>query len=194
MVARLMIASVSDILYLWLIPAVILSAIAGKFPSEYTSYYILDRLRQRLDLRWEIEHLEPRPGGTYSWRPVRRSSGSGQWRTVGYLIISFLYVGSAFGISFFISWKTPSEGMGCRGVVELSHMVAWVASFLFTCLVRSVKWRALHRSWSIVFVKDTLLAVPVIAVLLGAFAGKFIFFFFHLPISLQTHPGVTKTQ
>ncbi|KAI9764476.1 MAG: hypothetical protein M1840_008402 [Geoglossum simile] len=179
------------VLYFWLIPAVILSAIAGKFPSEYTSYYILNSLDQKLSIPWNRTHLEPWTGGTYCWRPVKKCRQGEQWRTVGYLIISLLCVGSAFGISFFISWKTPSEGMGCRSVAELFYMVVWVTNFLSTCFVGSEGCRRSYRFWSVVVVKDTLLALPMIAVLLGAFAGKFIIPFSHLS-SYRTHPLTSK--
>jgi hypothetical protein len=182
------------VLYFWLIPAVILSAVAGKFPSEWTSYEILMHLKsgcentprsnngQSQNLTagapesspwpYNLGPIEPWTGGNYNWRPKKELS----WRTAGYCLIAFLCVGLSFGVSFWTSWRTPTRGIGCRGLVELFYFVAWILSFLFTYFGQLWPWGGSFGFWIVVLVKDTLLAVPMIAVLLGAFQGTI-----HLP-------------
>ncbi|KAH0550997.1 hypothetical protein GP486_007641, partial [Trichoglossum hirsutum] len=180
------------VLYFWLIPTVVLSAVAGKFPTEWTAYEILRHLEFNCPLPQEeqgeenqqqnhregedahllrdfgLKRLDPWDGGSYSWRPEIDLD----WATAGYFLFAFLCVGLSFAASFLTSWRTPTVGLGCRGLVEIFYFVAWITSFLLTTLCRWILPRRSFRLWVAVLVKDTILTLPMLVVLLGAFQGR----------------------
>ncbi|KAH0536544.1 hypothetical protein FGG08_006594 [Glutinoglossum americanum] len=152
--------------------------------------------------RWDFDLalLEPWSGGNYSWRP-RKSAGS-RLRTTGHYCAAILCVLSAFAASFTTSWRTPTQGLGCRGIVELAYPVAWITSFAFTLVASWLEPRKdsshgygseqgneqgsevgirggqalpqnLFRLWALVWIKDLFISVPMIAVLLGAFQAPY---------------------
>lgn len=72
-------------------------------------------------------------GGVPTWQPMKFREISGE-----YVWSSLLTLGCAVGIvslpvltAVFISYRTPTEGFGCRTVTQLGFLACWVFSVAF---------------------------------------------------------------
>ncbi|KAI5782080.1 hypothetical protein DFH27DRAFT_579712 [Peziza echinospora] len=158
-------------LYYWLLPAVILSTYTGYFPSRHTSGRVLQRLGQDIGLDIPAGPVESANGGTYTWRPIPNFSTIRQ--SIG-LLLAFLSVSLAFAIAFLLSWVTPTQGLGCRGLTQLGFFAGWIISFGMSCALKRIfaKSRNYKLLWRLVTAKDFFLfAAPMLTVLHVAFMG-----------------------
>ena len=87
------------------------------------------------------------------------------------LATSFISVGLSWAMSFLISWKTPTVGLGGRGICEIVFLVVWLGNFVFTeWLGTRIQGRRLFQ-W--VWMIDTCISFSMLFVLFAAFQGKF---------------------
>ncbi|OCK73418.1 hypothetical protein K432DRAFT_430602 [Lepidopterella palustris CBS 459.81] len=173
-------------LYYWLLPAITLSAAAGAFPTHWTAYVALQPLAEEIEriagLRGvtgslTLSRLQPWSGAIYTWRPRKLFREKHGVTVFG---LAFLSVGGAFVFSFLMSWFTPTIGLGCRSITEMSYFLLWCLSCVLTqlfCLFserfgESSERRARDRYlFFAVMIKDTLFAVPMTLILFLAFKG-----------------------
>ncbi|KAL9078060.1 MAG: hypothetical protein Q9157_003028 [Trypethelium eluteriae] len=166
-------------LYYWLIPAITLSAANGAFPTAETSYVILrpilDYMKRKGTLRTLPQPLKLYSGGSYVWRPFKDLSHISGSRSIGFscitlLHLAFMSIASAWIMSFLMSWYTPTTGLGCRSITELSYFLVWLLSCAMTAILsRMVK--GYFTLFMAIFVKDMFFAVPMVTVLFAAFKG-----------------------
>ena len=158
-------------LYYWLLPAVILSSYTGYFPSRRTSGRVLQRLGRDIGLKIPVGPVESANGGTYTWRPVPNFSTVRQG--IG-LLLAFFSVSLAFAIAFLLSWVTPTQGLGCRGLTQLGFFSGWIISFGMSCALKRMFAKSQNHKllWRLVTAKDFFLfAAPMLTVLHVAFMG-----------------------
>ena len=104
---------------------------------------------------------------TFSIGPDQQTSDH---RHLLHLFIAFLSLGASWALSFMISWRTPTVGIGGRGLCEMAFLVVWLASFMLTqWLGTRAKGRALFL---LVWAIDTFISICAFLVLFVAFQGK----------------------
>lgn len=176
----------------WLGPMVILSAKAGGYPSEWTSVGILRDLEDRLDRPryFDLQPLTPWNGGNYTWRPQKdishRISGRKDARSWFLLSLSVASVTGAWATSFVISFRTPTRGVGARGVAQLSFLAWWLSVGFATGMVEHYnrtnqnlktaedykrRNQTLKTRWIIMSCINMVGAVGILTILLGSFSG-----------------------
>ena len=181
----------------FLLLEIVLSAAAEGWPHQWTPQSPLNALGSELhqydpDFGWQSlgrNEIEPWNGGIYSYRPqknllwrrsnrstvqnkYRFSSGDGSGCHKFLLALAFSSVLVAFGISFMMSWYTPTVGLGGRGIAELTYVTVWISNFVLDEWMASrVEDRRtlFYRVW----VKDTSISFLVILFFLLPFMGKF---------------------
>jgi hypothetical protein len=166
------------VLNYWLIPAIILSAIVGGLPSEWTAVGILDYLQRDTGLRFRLKRLQPWNGGNQTWRPQKdvsvTLSGMSDKRHLflGSLAVASITV-AAF-TSFTMSYFTPTVGAGTRCMVELAFWSWWCINATVTYFIGRYKsgWATTERGWLILIAKDSVFALFTILFLLSAWNGK----------------------
>jgi hypothetical protein len=162
-------------LYYWIFLAIVLSSATGGFASQWTSQSILRQfLKRRSEILAEnhisyenitLRSVEPWDGGNYSWR-YPKGEPTGRRRFL--LVLAFLAVLIPCGLAFAMSWFTPTEGLGDRGLMELSYTAVWLLNWGITnSASRRFKGRALFRImwWNLFWSLATLI------VLFAAFQG-----------------------
>jgi hypothetical protein len=162
-------------LYYWIFLAIVLSSATGGFASQWTSQSILrELLRRRSEILKEnhipyeniiLEPVEPWDGGNYSWR-YPKGELTGRRRCL--LVLAFLAVLFPCGLAFAMSWFTPTQGLGDRGIMELSYTAVWLLNWGITNLAsQHFKGRALFRImwWNLFW------SVATLFVLFAAFQG-----------------------
>lgn len=167
-------------LFYWLIPAVILSAKASGFPSEWTSLGVLTDLQDQIPgLDLSLRRLEPWNGGNYSWRPNKDNSllisGAKDQRCWVLLLLSLLSVTASWTTSFTMSYLTPTRGMGARCLVEICHWCIWIFTAGLTHVVGIVyrnrpNWKKKLWLW-LVGTMDLPIAFGTVLVLFLSFLG-----------------------
>ncbi|KAN0067235.1 hypothetical protein V8E54_014690 [Elaphomyces granulatus] len=145
------------ILFSWLIPAVSLSSMAGGFSNKRSAWRILRRLQTEFDeiqkremqepgmddkLHFEILLFDKKSsipqsikwcGGNYSFRPHQSYHG---WEP------KILYLAAIFPVliatinAVFISYTSPTRGIGCRSLLQLFFFTCWTTSALCTHFLR----------------------------------------------------------
>jgi hypothetical protein len=161
-------------LYYWLIPAIVLSSLAGGWPSQWTSLKVLRELGEDLGCERlaELKPMEAWNGGDYSFR-TRGMGLSGDFLDFTLALASVVI---AFTFSFTMSWNTPTKGLGCRGLTELGFLAGWIVNAVTTLFLRygAVWWKkreAEYWIWKWVWIKNGALAVISLSMLLFPFLG-----------------------
>ena len=144
---------------------------AGGWPSQWTSFNILRKLGKEINCQ-RLVHLrpmEPWSGGDYLFR----LNGRGFWGNVMDFSIAFMVVFVAFLYSFWMSWKTPTVGLGCRGLAEIGFLAGWLLSAISTLSLRAWVGRENQEFlvWKCVWIKNGFLAVISFSMLLLPFLG-----------------------
>ncbi|KAF8538942.1 hypothetical protein BDD12DRAFT_805755 [Trichophaea hybrida] len=169
-------------LYYWLLLAIVLSCMAGGFPTEKIVKWVLQdhQLAEILDLRDKPEILDHRNepelmvlnGGTYSFSVDRKMDARKWWL----LVQSFVAVFSAWGSAFVMSWISPTMGLECRGILQLGYLTIWIANCGINWALHYHfvgKRNQLDQWWQVVMVKDFVLGSLMLLVLVFAFMGWF---------------------
>ncbi|KAI9791415.1 MAG: hypothetical protein M1816_003983 [Peltula sp. TS41687] len=168
-------------LFYWLIPAVILSAKASGFPSEWTSLGVMTDLQDQIPgLDLSLRRLEPWSGGNYIWRPNKDNSlsisGAKDHRRWILLLLSVLSVTASWATSFTMSYITPTKGMGARCLVEVCHWCTWIFTAGVTYVVgfvyrnKSSNWKKKIWFW-LSGTMDLPIAFATVLVLFLSFLG-----------------------
>ncbi|KAI9766014.1 MAG: hypothetical protein M1840_007021 [Geoglossum simile] len=175
-------------LYTFLIPGVLISAMVGEFATKRSSRRILIRLQKQFD---SIQKRHERPsitvfrfnnmpeselyqmlesvGGNYAFRPYQRCQGR---EMVALRIVAALPVLMATICAVMISYTSPTRGIGCRSVLQLLFFAVWVVSAILTNLLsRKIKRPATLWTW--IRVKNLVIFIPQCAIYLAAFCGLF---------------------
>ena len=155
-------------LFYWFIPAIALRAIVGSFPSQETSLRIIKDLATKFEpceRLMRLEVAEPWDGGDYYFRLKDRNCAD--------FLLASLAVSTAFSFSICISYFTPTVGVGCRGLAEILFFGVWFISPLINLTAEAVLKGSDRefRIWTIVGIKDFLIAVSMLTMLLLPFLG-----------------------
>lgn len=162
-------------LYYWIFLAIVLSSATGGFASQWTSQSILRQfLKRRSEILEEnripyeninLEAVDPWDGGNYSWR-YPKDELTGRRRVL--LVLAFLAVLIPCGLAFAMSWYTPTQGLGDRGLMELAYTAIWLFNWGVTNFAsQHFKGRALFRVmwWNLFW------SLATLVVLFAAFQG-----------------------
>jgi len=178
-------------LYYWLLPAIVLSCMAGGFPTDKTVKWVLEDNDLALTLGLRDQKFQPWNGGTYSFAVDRSMDLPKFWL----LVLAFLAVGFAWASAFAMSWISPTKGLECRGMLQLTYLGTWVINCgvnwgLYAVLKWIMGWNEgrlrrwklswlvgntedrLRRWWICVMSKDIFLGAAMLGILLGAFKGE----------------------
>jgi len=159
-------------LYYWLLPAIVLSSIVGGFQTDRTSKWVLKDTRVlTIFPKFKLERLKPWNGGTYSFAVDKKTAP----RKKILWCLAFGAVGCAWASAFLMNWISPTQGLECRGILQLSYGMAWgLNSTLNSAIYRKInnqEWK-LVRSWKWIMVKDVVISTAMLLVLLLAFQGE----------------------
>jgi hypothetical protein len=175
-------------LYTFLIPGVLISAMVGEFATKRSSRKILIRLQEQFDgiakrhgqpntllfrlnnmPESELYQMLKSVGGNYAFRPYQRCWSR---EMVILRIVAALPVLMATMCAVVISYTSPTRGLGCRSLLQLLFFAVWVFSGILTCLLRQ-KFRRPATLWTWIRVKNLAIFIPQCAVYLAAFCGLF---------------------
>ena len=150
-------------LYSWVIPTALLSSLVGGFVSKYSSKGILERLQMDL-VRIELDSGDthcavsvpqispfsripegsaaavyaslPWCGGNYLFAP-RRSRRCRRSSAAAIQCAAIFPTLLAMCSGVFISYTSPTKGIGCRSVVQFGFYAAWVISAGLTNVIQA---------------------------------------------------------
>jgi hypothetical protein len=163
-------------LYYWLLPAIVLSCMAGGFPSSKTSRAVLEDNYLAEVLSLGNQQLQPWNGGTYSLAVDRRMDSRKAWL----LILAYAAVSSAWAFAFATSWISPTPGLKCGGILQLLFLGIWIGNNCLNWgLYKSFKPTRDHdfkRCWKWVMIKDITLSIGMSVVLFVVFKGAILLF------------------
>lgn len=171
-----------SMMFSWLVPTVLLCALVGGYVTKRSAEDVLERLHQRFQVieeyaffnNGEIKETLPLlsrfcadeihaksftyesmewSGGNYTFRPRQSRWGK---RTFFISAISHLPVTCAFLCAVFISYTSPTRGLGCRSVFQLTFGFTWIASAFITQRIR-VWTESGYRQWLYIRIKDTII-------------------------------------
>lgn len=192
-------------LYFWLPFAVLSTAIVGGAQTQNSVPRILNRLREDTDEIFGANREAAQRGGSLMSFPLlefsmseRRVSGGlptwqpdkfDDWTSENHMDIKFFFFGFLMSITIAtipaiaaicVSWRTPTEGFGCRSVTQASFLVSWLLNvtsdwMLSECTRRSRGPRIARgqRIYWITFAKDFLLTSAAIIALTSSAVGVF---------------------
>lgn len=173
-----------SMLYSWLIPTVLLCALVGGYITKRSAEDVLERLHQRfkaieedafsrcgetkatlpLISRFCADELYGKSftykslewsGGNYTFRPRQSRWGK---RTLFISAISHLPVICAFLCAVFISYTSPTRGLGCRSVQQMMFGFTWITSAFITQQIR-VRVKSAYHQWLYIRIKDTIIFI-----------------------------------
>jgi len=181
--------------YSWLISAVILSAAAGGFSNQHSVETILDRLKRKVPElglpTWELGTTKSgieagATGMNYGYRstasatakhesgigPQGEQDSKGGQHTCGTWVAIIPLVASTL-CAFFISWYTPTEGLGCRSLHQASLLFLFILSHGGTFLIQRflIHGQARTYQYPCIIIKDALVAFTHLTFLCLAFSG-----------------------
>lgn len=191
-------------LYFWLPFAVLTTAIVGGAQTENSVPRILNRLRNDTDLIFPSDSGADREtresnslpelefsmskrriaGGLPTWQPDKFQD----WKNNNHLkffcftlVLSIFIVGVPSVASIWVSWRTPTEGFGCRSLTQMCFFVSWAINYgldwILTILIREQpKTDGAVRSqriYWITFLKDLALTAGAITMLTYTSRGLF---------------------
>lgn len=94
----------------------------------------------------------------------------GSWKQKASLVVaSFCPVGAATGAAIWISYTSPTSGVGCRNIQQLSSFSGWLVSGLLTILFR---WYMPGKHLWLTRIKDFIFGLALIAFFAMGFIGK----------------------
>lgn len=189
-------------LYFWLPFAVLTTAVVGGAQTENSVPRILNRLRIDANKifsngRGGGEELQSEafPELRFSMRKRRIAGGLPTWQPDKFqdwkdehvkflgasLALSILIVAIPAIAAIWVSWRTPTEGFGCRSLTQTSFFVSWIISYLIDWFLA---WMirepltgdgAVRSQWIywITFVKDLGLTAGAITMLTYTSIGIF---------------------
>ena len=93
-------------------------------------------------------------------------------------LAAFIPVFIALSSAFLISWFAPTDGLGCRSLHHLATLSLYIFSHLLTIIMQQLWSRDPEPAdrvslFTIIMVKDTVVAITQVTVLTLAFAGLF---------------------
>lgn len=192
-------------LYFWLPFAVLSTAIVGGAQTQNSVPRILNRLREdteeifgaNREATAEERALMSFPVLQFSM-PERRVSGGlptwqpdkfDDWTSDNHKGVKFFFFGFLLSTTIaaiptiaamWVSWRTPTEGFGCRSVTQASFFVSWLlnltSDWILSKCTRRPKGHGIARSqriYWITFVKDFLLTSGAIIALTCSAIGVF---------------------
>jgi hypothetical protein len=190
-------------LFSWLIPAVMLSAATRRFCSSKSCQRIMERFQRSLThtprgcgsetvckLRQasifspdysspeDISHAaHPWAGAIYMYRPEKQifATGRGDRHPSLLLFFASLPVLLSASCAFSISYYTPTVGLGCRSLTQLTIGLLLAFSACLTWSFGKVKFRPSNTQhlWWLVLVKDTLIGLPALLTVILVSVGIF---------------------
>lgn len=93
------------------------------------------------------------------------------WKQKALLVIaSFCPVGAATGAAIWISYTSPTSGVGCRNIQQLLFLIGWVVSGVLTLLFR---WHMPERQLWLTRIKDLVFGLALIAFFVMGFVGTY---------------------
>ncbi|OCK95695.1 uncharacterized protein K441DRAFT_609198 [Cenococcum geophilum 1.58] len=180
----------------WIIPIVLLSNVVGGFVSRRSCFQIIQDFASKIPRKGEdhvaqgyVQDIAPIfgyvdkedyfvaqawNGAIYTYRPHKQlfqSSSRNLGSSAFPLVLAALPVIISAVTSYVITHYSPPRGLGCRGVLILVFISAYVASALLTwCFSRLLKpkW---HWHWTLA--KDAAIAIPGILFIFVSSAGLF---------------------
>lgn len=184
-------------LYYWLFLAIILSGAAGGFENQWTSQDFLEtmlaarrecleNIRKEVEEQMEksggkdffefkdieLESIQPWDGGNYSWMHPK---GPITPRKFALLLLVVFGVVLPVAFAFYMSWSTPTVGLGDRGIMELSCMAMWTLNFGISFFAGKLWERKGWSNWTLfrMYWWNIMLAIGSLYILFGAFQGWF---------------------
>jgi len=158
-------------LYYWLLSAIVLSCVAGGFPTDQTAKWVLEDHHLAYILGLRHQELKPWEGGTYSCAVDRTMDARKAWL----LLQAFMAVTFSWASAFAMSWISSTPGLECRNILQLCYWMIWTLNcginWALHCAVVSKNTR-LKLWWQLVMVKDFLIGMTMVLVLFAAFKGK----------------------
>lgn len=99
----------------------------------------LDNIPRPLNFPKVSYDVSPRwiHGGIPTWQPskFREIFGKNCWRVVLTFLCACVIVSAPFGAAVYISYRTPTEGLGCRFAAQFAFLISWLASFFIDGLL-----------------------------------------------------------
>ncbi|KAL9040358.1 MAG: hypothetical protein Q9214_004516 [Letrouitia sp. 1 TL-2023] len=188
----------TGVLLSWLIPIALLSNAVGNFTSRYTCWDILSRFAERTGGRLELPDSESVllqgfpalartcrtpyieslawSGGIYTYRPSRRQNTNAQrswFRAIAIFSISIFPICIGMLGGFIILWYLIPNGLNCRHLWMIGVVTAWFASAMITKMSHSARFVTGKYHLHFVLAKDTLIAIPSIAIIFLSASGLF---------------------
>ena len=187
-------------LYFWLPFAVLSTAIVGGAQTQNSVPRILNRLREDTEEIFgakregslmsfpllEFSMSERRvSGGLPTWQPDKFDD----WTSENHTGIKFFFFGFFMSTTIatipaiaaiWVSWRTPTEGFGCRSITQASFFVSWLlnvtSDWILSKCTRRYKGPRIVRGqciYWITFAKDFLLTSGAIIALTSSAIGVF---------------------
>ena len=189
-------------LYFWLPFAVLTTAFVGGAQTENSVPRILKRLRDdtKTLCSGQAESEEEQPsnnfpklgfsmprrriaGGLPTWQPNKFRDWEDEHLKflVASLALSIFIVAIPSVAAIWVSWRTPTEGFGCRSLTQMCFFASWTISYgidwLLTMVIRESpkEHGAVRSQWIywITFIKDLILTVGAITMLTYTALGIF---------------------
>ncbi|KAI5779837.1 hypothetical protein EDC01DRAFT_731012 [Geopyxis carbonaria] len=163
-------------LFVWLVPATLLSAKAGKA----NSIGCFPRIMRRFDaaLRGVDEWSLPQTyatgemqslwgGAVYTFRPSKTlfhsAPGDGYRQPWILFLLAALYVVISACIATTVSWLSPEPGFKCKTLSIVLISVGWIFSAIFTSLVWRCNFSRIYAT-RFILLKDTFISITAILV------------------------------
>ncbi|KAL8795207.1 MAG: hypothetical protein Q9195_002218 [Heterodermia aff. obscurata] len=108
-------------------------------------------------------------GGNSTFRPSQSPWGKRQTWISG---IAHLPVLFSVLCAFFISYTSPTEGVGCRSLLQVVFGAVWTISACATEVIRHCTQSA-RKQWCYVLIKDAVVLLPQSVVFFAVFCGLF---------------------
>ena len=177
-------------LHSWLIPAVFMTSLVGAYHTKSaTRRVFVEMLKETgtIAYRHQIhtsdlkllrfpEHIQRDTfdyrllewcGGNHSFSSRQFSHGTKRAFLSIFAAVPFVLctVGAVL-----ISYSTPTNGIGCRTVHQLSFLASWILSALLTWVFGHIT-RSSYSHWRLTLFKDTMIFIPQAVSFCGAFVG-----------------------
>lgn len=189
-------------LYFWLPFAVLTTAFVGGAQTENSVPRILNRLRKDTKTlcsgQGESEEEQPSKklpklgfsmperriaGGLPTWQPDKFQGWKDEHMKflAASLALSLLIVAIPSLAAIWVSWRTPTEGFGCRSLTQMCFFASWIISYgidwLLSMVIRESpkEHGAVRSQWIywITFIKDLILTIGAITMLTFTSVGIF---------------------
>lgn len=183
-------------LFSWLLPAILLSTSAARFTTSDACQRAILRFTRHLNMpetsllptqyhskilthgtvTSSVQAAAPWSGAIYIYRQrktIFRRPLPYFPSTISMLFLSIVPIIIAMFIAVAISYNTPTVGLGCRSIAEISFCLAWLCSFAFTVLLRKSGLITGKYHLLIIAVKDIAIGMGVVLAVAIIYAGAF---------------------